>query len=92
MIDQNLDATWIFLNWEGIQRPNFRFFKLEDYGIPYSYSPLIAVSHLLIDSDRDELRSFLSATKKGFLYAVNHPEESTNIPVSYTHLRAHETQ
>ena len=87
LIDQNLDATWIFLNWEGIQRPNFKFFKLEDYGIPYSYSPLIAVSHLLIDSDRDELRSFLMATKKGFLYAVNHPEESTNILKPYVPLK-----
>jgi|TARA_A100000164_G_C21920067_1_gene780193 ABC-type nitrate/sulfonate/bicarbonate transport system substrate-binding protein len=83
LINQNFDATWIFLNWEGIQRPNFKFFKLEDYGIPYSYSPLIAVPHLLIDRDRDELRSFLSATKKGFLYAVKHPEESTNILKPY---------
>ena len=79
LINQNLDATWIFLNWEGIQRPNFKFFKLEDYGIPYSYSPLIVVPHLLIERSKDELRRFLSATKKGLLYSFKHTEESTNI-------------
>ena len=86
LINQNLDATWIFLNWEGIQRPNFKFFKFEDYGIPYSYSPLVVVPHLLIERSKDELRRFLSATKKGLLYAIKHTEESTNILRPYVPL------
>ena len=40
------EATWIFLNWEGVQANSenidLRTFKMKDFGIPYSYSPVVA--------------------------------------------------
>ena len=55
------------MNWEGIQASNLRLFKLKDYNIPYSYSPLIVASSKLINDKKDDILSFLKATKKAYL-------------------------
>lgn len=72
------DATWIFTNWEGVyaeaQGVKLRFFKMTDYDIPYSYSPVIMASRAQVKESHKEYRDFLEATKKGFLYAQEHPE------------------
>ena len=73
------DSTWVFLNWEGIEKPNLKFFKLSDYNIPYSYSPLITTSSKLVEEKKDSIKMFLKSTKKGFIYSVNNIKESTNI-------------
>ena len=73
------DSTWVFLNWEGIEKPNLKFFKLSDYNIPYSYSPLITTSSKLVEEKKDLIKMFLKSTKKGFIYSVNNIKESTNI-------------
>ncbi|MEO0901289.1 MAG: ABC transporter substrate-binding protein [Bacteroidota bacterium] len=83
LLSKEQDATWIFLNWEGVQAKNkgvqLRIFRLSDYGIPYAYSPVIMASRQLVDSASNEYASFLKGTKKGFLYAFNHPELATKI-------------
>ena len=48
VISKKYDSTWIFLNWEGIEKPDLEYFKLSDFNIPYSYSPLITTSSKLI--------------------------------------------
>ena len=55
------------MNWEGIQASEleigFRYFKMEDYMMPYSYSPVIVCN-------RDDLNvieyanSFIKASRK----------------------------
>ena len=77
------DSTWVFLNWEGIEKPNLKFFKLSDYNIPYSYSPLITTSSKLVKEKKDAIKLFLKSTKKGFIYSVNNIKESTNILHKY---------
>ncbi len=71
------DATWVFLNWEGVaaeaEDKELRYFTLEDYGIPYSYSPVIAVDRTQIEARRQAYASFLSATRRGFLLAQEDP-------------------
>lgn len=62
------DATWIFLNWEGVQArqqgADLRTFTLADHDIPYSYSPVLAV-HEVDARDRTEVYSrFLQATSE----------------------------
>tara|TARA_Y100001978_G_C23612689_1_gene394367 strand:+ start:145 stop:1050 length:906 start_codon:yes stop_codon:yes gene_type:complete len=77
------DSTWVFLNWEGIEKPNLRYFKLSDFNIPYSYSPLITTSSKLIREKKDSIKMFLKATKKGFIYSVNNVQESSEILYKY---------
>ena len=77
------DSTWIFMNWEGIENPNLNFFRLKDYNIPYSYSPLIVASEKLINRSRRGVNDFLKATKQGYLYSMNNIQESTEILYNY---------
>jgi ABC-type nitrate/sulfonate/bicarbonate transport system substrate-binding protein len=45
LIEGKADATWIFDNWEGVEADEksieLNTWSLKDYGIPYSYSPVI---------------------------------------------------
>ena len=73
IINQKFDATWIFLNWEGIQAKNkgvvLNAFKMADYNIPYGYSPVIMASEIAVLQDKISYSNFLKATKKGYLFA-----------------------
>ena len=79
ILNGNFDATWIFMNWEGIEKPDFKLFKLKDYEIPYSYSPLIVSSKVLADKNEAEIKNFLAATKEGYMYSIKNMEESVEI-------------
>jgi len=87
VLDGEADATWIFLNWEGVEVEQsdqaLRYFKLRDYQIPYSYSPVIAASLTKVEERLDAYRLFLQATKKGFLYTQKYLEESVQILRKY---------
>lgn len=71
------DATWIFENWEGIEAQvaevELNYFRLKDYGIPYSYSPVIAANEHLIPEKLEAYKAFLAASKKGYLTAQQQP-------------------
>lgn len=77
------DSTWIFLNWEGIDKPNFTFFKLKDYNIPYSYSPLVVSSEKLVNEKKTDIENFLKAMKKGYMFSLENIEDSTKILYEY---------
>lgn len=83
ILKKQADATWIFLNWEGVlaevhQIP-LRCFKMKDFGIPYSYSPVIATDEKNITAREALFTQFLQATKQGFLHAQQFPEEAIAI-------------
>lgn len=81
--NNTFDATWIFVNWEGVEaaqnRVTMNYFKMSDYNIPYSYSPVIAANGTFINTHREAYINFLKATKEGFLYAKTHPAEAVEI-------------
>lgn len=83
ILNNEAHATWIFMNWEGVKAKNsdteFNFFYLKDYDIPYSYSPVIATNSDKIKTHREAYVTFLSATKKGYLFAQKNPEEALAI-------------
>ncbi len=83
LLQGEADATWIFLNWEGVSTKNLgtalKYFKMRDYQIPYSYSPVIAASEAKLREKLAQYQAFLQASKKGFLYCQSAPEESIDI-------------
>jgi ABC-type nitrate/sulfonate/bicarbonate transport system substrate-binding protein len=87
LISGKSDATWIFLNWEGIEAEqkgyDLKFFKLSDYSIPYSYSPVIAANEEKTETRHETYRNFLEATKKGYLYCQDNQSEAVNILSKY---------
>jgi len=92
LVKGNADATWIFLNWEALQAEaegiELTNFKLTDYDIPYSYSPIIAGDRNKIAKNQEVVKAFLEATKQGYFYAKANPEESAEILNS--HLPEHD--
>lgn len=77
------DATWVFTNWEGVQvqqeAVSFNYFKLENYGIPYSYSPVIAANEALLIEKGESYKKFMSATKEGYAFCQQFPDEAITI-------------
>ena len=86
VLQGDIDATWIFSAWEGIEARQSGFKGTElwlgEYGIPYGYSPLIVK---LQDSklDEDTITRFLQATRQGYAYAVDHADETVEILRQY---------
>ncbi|MDA9554867.1 ABC transporter substrate-binding protein [Pelobium sp.] len=83
LLNKEADATWIFTHWEGLAAESKNIllneFKLQDFGIPYSYSPVIIASEETIHHKANLVKAFLEATKKGYLYCINHPKEAIDI-------------
>lgn len=77
-----VDATWIFSPWEGVEAEmegiHTKHFKLEDYDIPYGYSPVISRNAANSPSD-ETLQAFVSATRQGYEHAMKHPHDVTDI-------------
>ena len=87
LVNEKYDSTWIFLNWEGIQAESnnlkLNYFKMEDYKIPYSYSPVISAREDCIESKFSIYKKFLTATKEGYIYSKNNIDESVSILSNY---------
>lgn len=83
LIQGKSDATWVFLNWEGVEAKDFdedlTYFKLADYGIPYSYSPVIVADESKLDERLVSYQSFIKATREGFVHAAKEQAEATSI-------------
>ena len=54
-----------------------RTFKMESFGVPYGYSPLLLISESTVRVA--ELRRFLVASRKGFDFAMERPNEAAEI-------------
>ncbi len=87
VINGSYDATWIFLNWEGVAAKtldaDFRYFKMRDYDIPYSYSPVLVAGQEAMEANKADYRAFITGTKKGFKYCQTNPEEAVKIFKSF---------
>jgi len=79
----NIDATWIFVPWEGVEAEmeglGLNIFKAEDYGVPYGYSPVIAWNAASSAVSKETLRSFVAATKKGYTFAKDNVQASAAV-------------
>lgn len=78
-----VDATWVFLGWEGVEAKlkgvELNAFKLEDYKIPYGYSPLLVSRDDTLASRPDAVRAFLAATARGYAHAAAQPSDAARL-------------
>lgn len=84
-VKQNPDhAIWVFDGWGGInaQVNNVEvdrfFFKDLNPTFDY-YTPILIANNDLIKNDPETVKAFLSATKKGYEYAIENPDEAAQI-------------
>ncbi|MEO1714904.1 MAG: ABC transporter substrate-binding protein [Bacteroidota bacterium] len=77
LVEKASDATWIFLNWEGVEAKfhglKLRHFRMHDFEIPYSYSPVLVGSASRLANKADVIERFLIATREGYLYCDKVP-------------------
>ncbi len=83
LLTNEADATWVFLPWEGVEADmrgvELNQFLLDEYEIPYGYSPVLAANRDWADAHADDLRRFLDATAAGFRFAVDDPDEAARL-------------
>lgn len=83
LLAKEADATWIFLPWEGVEAEvqgiELNQFLLEDYAIPYGYSPVLIANSDWATQNADGLRQFLAATAEGFTFAAQNPDEAAQM-------------
>ncbi|SHJ50301.1 ABC transporter substrate-binding protein [Thermoclostridium caenicola] len=79
-----IDFAWIFEGWDGVAA------KLKGIEIDYIdlgktdpvfdyYTPVIVTSEDMIQNNGKMVEAFMRATIKGYLYAIEHPEEAAEI-------------
>ncbi len=87
LLSKEADVTWIFDNWEGIEAETrgieLNKFKLENFGIPYGYSPVVIAKKENLEPNKIAYANFLQASKEGFLFAKNNLKKACEILENY---------
>jgi ABC-type nitrate/sulfonate/bicarbonate transport system substrate-binding protein len=85
-VSKDVDFAWIFYGWDGIAA------KLKDYPLNFMllqdldsrldfYTPVIIASEDTVSNNPSMVKRFLSATQKGYDYAIKNPAEAAEILV-----------
>lgn len=84
-VKQNPDhAIWVFYGWGGINgevnKIDTDFFYFKDLNPTFDYyTPILIANNDFLKSNPDEANAFLEATKKGYEYAIENPDEAAQI-------------
>ncbi len=78
------DAVWIYYAWSGINAEltglDFEYFDFGELDSVFDfYTPVIIANNAFLESDSETAKAFLSATAKGYEYAIENPEEAAAI-------------
>lgn len=77
------DATWVFMPWEGVEAERkgvqLNAFRMDDYGIPYGYTPILLAHPDSIAQHPNALRAFMAATAAGYQHAAREPEHAAEL-------------
>ena len=83
LLDGDADATWVFTPWEGLlaERDGIELnaFGLDEYDVPYGYTPVLLARPETIEGDDDCLADFLAATAEGYRFAAETPEAAADL-------------
>ena len=83
LIENKYDSTWIFINWEGVEASkkniDLKLYKMSDFGIPYSYSPILFSSSDYINNNSNTVKKFIESSRKGYIYCYENMDEAVSI-------------
>ena len=83
LLEGDADATWVFTPWEGLlaERDGIELnaFGLDEYDVPYGYTPVLLARPETIEADDDRLADFLDATAEGYRFAAGNPEAAADL-------------
>lgn len=82
MTEDDCDFVWSYEAWDNINLENngieYNYIPFTDYGVDW-YTPVIITSKKLEQEDPKLVENFVSATQKGYEYAIENPDESAQI-------------
>lgn len=84
IIGKQVDFTWIFYGWDGIQAGlkdipiNIIMLKDFDEALDY-YTPVIITSENNIKENSEVVKKFMKAASQGYEFAIKNPQESAQI-------------
>ncbi|MCD1146580.1 ABC transporter substrate-binding protein [Peptoniphilus sp. KCTC 25270] len=78
------DAVWIFYGWDGVaaevKEVPIDYFAFRDINPVFDYyTPTIIANNEFLEENGELTKAFLRATKKGYEYAIENPEEAADI-------------
>jgi ABC-type nitrate/sulfonate/bicarbonate transport system substrate-binding protein len=81
---ESVDAIWIFYGWAGVATElaglETDYFAFADIDPVFDYySPILIGNTEWMSSNPDTTKAFLSAVKKGYEFAIDHPSEAADI-------------
>lgn len=84
MVNNVFEAAWVYQAWDGImakhEKLDTNFFFLKDYAAELNfYSPIIIANNDYLKNNPEEAKKIVQAIKKGYQYAIAHPEEAAEI-------------
>ncbi len=76
------DFVWAYEGWDKINLENnniaVNYVPFSDYGVDW-YTPVIITSNDYLNENEQIIEEFISATQKGYEYAIANPQESADI-------------
>lgn len=84
-VKQNPDhAIWVFYGWGGINakvnKIDTDFFYFKDLNKTFDYyTPVLIANNTFLKENPQAAKDFLTATRKGYEYTIDHPEEAAQI-------------
>lgn len=86
LANRTVDFTLEVYTWEGVQAElegiEQKAFRYADYGVPDEHTTLLGSSRRFLDASPDVSRDFLQATRKGYAFAVDNPDEATDLLIA----------
>ena len=81
---ESVDAIWIFYGWAGVATElaglETDYFAFADIDPVFDYySPILIGNTEWMSANPDTTKAFLSAVKKGYEFAIDHPSEAADI-------------
>jgi ABC-type nitrate/sulfonate/bicarbonate transport system substrate-binding protein len=81
-----VDFTLEVYTWEGIKAEldglKQSAFRYADFGVPDEQTAILGSSRRFLDSNPQAAAAFIKATQGGYAFAVDHPDEATDILIS----------
>lgn len=84
-IENNMfDTAWVYYAWDVILAQHMKvdnnFFFIKDYANELNfYSPVIIANKEFISKNEELTKKVMTAIKKGYIYAIDHPKEAAEI-------------
>jgi ABC-type nitrate/sulfonate/bicarbonate transport system substrate-binding protein len=83
-VERDVDFTWIYYGWDGVKAElidfPINFILLQDLDpVLDFYTPVIIVSEDTIKNEPGLVKDFISATRDGYEFTIDNPEESAEI-------------